>query len=174
MVLLFAGHEFERKGLKIILQALFLLKKIDNIRLIVIGKGNISRYRSIARSLGVLDRVIFAGFVPSVEKYFAAADIFVFPTQYEAFSLAMLEAAASGLPLVVTNVNGVEELVKDGVNGFIIRRNAADIAEKIQMLAEDDNLRKDMGKKSRKIAEKFSWENVTKKIEEVYESLLSK
>ena len=168
-VLMFSGHKFERKGLRFIIEALPMIK--DNVRLLVIGKDSPELYKKLAQELKVLDKVIFAGFVPDITEYYAASDIFVFPTAYEAFSLATLEAVASGLPILATKVNGTEELIMEGYNGFFIRRDPKDIAEKLNILIEDDNLRKQMSRNARKTAEKYSWDEVAKRTLEVYEEL---
>jgi glycogen(starch) synthase len=71
---------------------------------------------------------------------------------------------AAGLPLLATNTGGTQELVEDGVNGFILKmKNAADIAEKLEILIKDEELRKKMGQASRAKAEGMSWEKVAEK-----------
>lgn len=170
IVLMFAGHEFERKGLRFIIEALSMIKE-DNIRLLIIGRGNPTQYVELARNLNVKDKIIFAGFVEDVTEHYAASDIFVFPTAYEAFSLATLEAAASGLPILATKVNGTEELIEEGYNGFFIKRDPKDIAEKIEILF-DDTLRREISRNARRTAEKYSWDKIVDRYVEVYESVL--
>lgn len=169
IVLMFSGHEFERKGLRFIIEALPMVR--DSIKLLVIGRDNPKQYIELAQRVGVLDKIVFIGFVPDITEYYAAADIFVFPTAYEAFSLATLEAAASGLPILATKVNGTEELIKEGYNGFFIRRDACDIADKINLLTNDDSLRGHMARNARKTAEKYSWDKIAKRYVEVYEEV---
>ncbi len=172
IVLMFSGHEFERKGLRFIIEALPMIK--DNVRLLVIGRDNPELYKKLAQRLGVLDKIIFAGFVSDITEYYAASDIFVFPTAYEAFSLATLEAVASGLPILATKVNGTEELIMESYNGFFIKRDPKDIAEKINILVEDENLRKQMSRNARKTAEKYSWDEVARRTLEVYEEVIGR
>ena len=168
VVLMFSGYEFRRKGLEYIIKALPQVK--ENVKLLVVGKDNPEPYKKLASKLGVLDRIIFAGFVPDISEFYAASDIFVFPTAYEAFSLATLEAVASGLPILATKVNGTEELIKEGYNGFFVKRHPENIAEKINILL-DDELRRRMSKNARKTAEEYSWSEVAKKTMEVYKNL---
>ena len=170
IVLMFSGHEFKRKGLEYIIRALPDVK--EYVKLLVVGKDNQNPYKELASKLGVLDKIIFAGFVPDISEYYAASDIFVFPTAYEAFSLATLEAVASGLPILATKVNGTEELIKEGYNGFFIKREPKDIAEKINISVEDENLRKQMSRNARKTAEKYSWDEVAKRTLKVYEEVV--
>jgi UDP-glucose:(heptosyl)LPS alpha-1,3-glucosyltransferase len=166
-VLIFVGHEFKRKGLAYLIKA---LPDIE-VKVIVIGKENPDKYRLLAKDLGVSDKIIFAGAVSNAEDYYAASDIFVFPTMYEAFSLATLEAVASGLPILATKVNGTEELIKDGYNGFFVKRDPQNIAEKIHLLIEDSKLLKSMGKNARKTANEYSWDNMAKRAMKVYEEV---
>jgi len=126
----------------------------EDIKLIVIGKGNIKKFSSIAKKYGINDRVSFLGPQKEIEKFYAAADIFALPTIYDPFSNATLEAMASGLPVITTKNNGVSELIQDGEEGFAIENplNHNMLAEKIKSaLAEHES----MGRKARLRAEKF-------------------
>lgn len=169
IVLIFSGHEFRRKGLKYIIEALPMIE--GDVKLLVVGRDDPTPYKKLASKFKVLDKVIFAGFVPQVNEYYAASDIFVFPTAYEAYSLATLEAVASGLPIIATKVNGTEDLIKNGYNGFFIKADPTDIAEKINILAEDKRLRVQMSKNARKTAKKHSWDEVVKQTLRVYEEV---
>ena len=126
----------------------------------------------------VEDRVIFTGTVPfdDIPKYFAACDVFVLPSisRLEAFGLVVLEAMASSKPVIVSNIPGVMELVNDGEEGLHVEpMNAEDIAEKINLLLSDPDLRKKMGENGRKKVEKeFTWEKVARQMEEVYEEMI--
>ncbi|MFH1402725.1 MAG: glycosyltransferase family 4 protein [Candidatus Altiarchaeota archaeon] len=166
-VLMTTSWEYKRKGLRHIVDALPLTP--EDVKLMVVGRDDEGPYRRQAEKLGVKDRLIFAGTTSDIRRYYAAADIFVFPTSYEAFSLATLEAAASGLPLLTTKVNGTEELVKDGYNGHFIERDGTDIAEKIGWLA-DRGIRR-MGEQSRKTAESYSWDDIAERTLGVYEEV---
>lgn len=165
LLIIFSGHEFKRKGLRFIIEALSLAS-FKKLKLLVLGRDNPDPYILLAKELGVYDRIIFLGEISNgIEKYYSASDLFVFPTIYEAFSLATLEAAASGLPLLVSRVNGTEELVKDGINGFFIQRTGKSIAEKIDFIVSN-NLIFEIGNNSQQIAKDYSWDNVADKTEE--------
>lgn len=171
IVLLFVAYEFKRKGLKYIIEAIPFLKN-ERIKLIVIGKEEIAPYLSLAEELKVAHQIIFLKPTP-LKKYYAASDIFIFPTLYEAFSLATLEAIASGLPILATKVSGTEELIQDGDNGFFIQRDGFDIAQKINLLIENEDNIKKMGENACKTAERYSRENVAHQTEEVYKKIYS-
>src|SRR2546427_963317 len=130
-VALFVGSEWERKGLEPVIRALALAPEWQ---LVVAGSGDRARYERIAQSLGVADAVRWAGLRDDVEVLYELADVLVFPTSYEAFPLVALEAAASGVPLLVTPVSGVRELVRDGEAGFLITREPGVIANRLKQL----------------------------------------
>ncbi len=166
-VLVFVANEFERKGLNLAIAALSILKRRD-VKLLVVGSDKQQNYRQQAERLGIEKQILFMGSVTSVSDYYAASDAFVLPTFYEAFSLATLEAAASGLPLLATKVNGTEELIVEGYNGFFMERNAESVAEKIRLLLKDRSLSTKLGTHARQSAEGFSWDIITQKTLEVY------
>jgi glycosyltransferase involved in cell wall biosynthesis len=118
----------------------------------------------------VSDRVHFAGHVPDVAAVYAAADAFTLPTTYEAFPLVSLEAAAAGLPLLITPVSGVEDLIEDGSNGWFVERSASSIAERLLELT-DPQLRERLARSARKSAEPYAWDGVIKRYLELYEEL---
>ena len=137
MVLVFValGH-FERKGLPLVLEALRELGELP-VRLLVVGgnHGAVAEYQERAKALGISHRVRFEGMQHDLRRYYWAADAFILPSCYEVFPLVALEAAAAGLPLLVTKVNGVEEILRDGYNGVEIERTAASIGAGIRRLA---------------------------------------
>jgi UDP-glucose:(heptosyl)LPS alpha-1,3-glucosyltransferase len=161
-VLLFVGSGFERKGLATLLRALPILKKTRkdlsaDVRLLVVGKGNQTKFRALATASGVGDCVTFTGPQADVERYYAAADIFVLPTLYDPFSNAMLEALASGLPAITTAQNGASEIIEEGVEGFRVHDalDVDELAEKIGRALSDHS---GMGESARRKAERFSIE----------------
>ncbi|MTI59137.1 MAG: glycosyltransferase family 4 protein [Firmicutes bacterium] len=118
ILLLFVGSGFERKGLKYIIKALDGINK--KVKLMVIGRGNINKFKLLAEQNKVEDRVIFIGFTSEINNYYSAGDIFVFPSIYDPCANVTLEAMASALPIITTVNNGASGLVKHGENGFIL------------------------------------------------------
>jgi UDP-glucose:(heptosyl)LPS alpha-1,3-glucosyltransferase len=114
----------------------------------------------MAASLSAADRIHFEGPRRDTVPYFAAADVFLLPSAYETFSLAAYEAAATGLPLLVTRVSGVEEILSEGVNGWFIERDADMIRDRLMALLSDPQLRRLMGAKSRESVLQYSWSRV--------------
>ncbi|GGI46678.1 UDP-glucose:(heptosyl)LPS alpha-1,3-glucosyltransferase [Agromyces flavus] len=136
-VAVFVGHEFDRKGLPLVLEA---LAAASTVLLMVVG-GNarlLAQAQAAATRLGVADRVLFVGQQGDVRPFLAAADMFVLPSHYESSGLVFLEALASGLPVVATRVGAAAELVRDGQNGFLVGGDPRDIADRLEHLAAED------------------------------------
>ncbi|CAN5709324.1 hypothetical protein BH09PLA1_BH09PLA1_20460 [soil metagenome] len=137
VVLLFTalGH-FERKGLPLLLEAMAQLPEPDLKLVIVGGESDLVRnYQTKIASMQLHERVIFAGMQKDVRPYLWMSDAFALPSAYEVFPLVVLEAAAAGVPMIVTPLNGVEEFCVDGVNGLIIERSAAGVRAGIERFA---------------------------------------
>ena len=150
---LFVAHHFRLKGLDVLLRALGRLGDAGP-RLLVLGRGRPAPYRKMAHALGIADRVVFAGEREDPETYYRGVDVFLHPTFYDPCSLTVLEAMASGLPVVTTTRNGASELMDDGSEGFVLEDPARDdrLASRIRDLA-DPGLRREMGKRARERAE---------------------
>lgn len=163
-LLLFVGSGFRRKGLKTLLDAIALIKEED-IKALVIGKDDVSEYKSLAERHDISGRIIFLGPQREIEKFYAAADLFTLPTLYDPFSNATLEAMASSLPVITTENNGVAELIENGQEGFVLQDlfDAQELADTIQLSLR--NL-KVMGKRAREKAEQFSIERAAREFTE--------
>ncbi len=162
------GH-FERKGLRLVLESLRLVP--GNIKLMVVGgePSHLREYSRIAENLGVRQRVVFVGETRDVRPFLWASDAFIFPSAFEGFSLACLEAAAASLPIIATRVHGVEEMLIDGVNGFEVERDPESIAEgigKFVSLATPDRLL--MSKAARQSVQPFGIEAFVEKWKALY------
>jgi glycosyltransferase involved in cell wall biosynthesis len=171
LVFVALGH-FERKGLPALLGALQQVAQ-PNLKLMVVGgqPGLITDYQEKARGLGLGDRVIFAGTTRDVRPYFWAADAFVFPSYYEAFSLVSLEAAAAGLPLIATPINGVEEFLRDGENGILVDGTAEGISRGItRFLSLSEEARRTMGLQARHDVGQYATENFVEAWRQFYEA----
>lgn len=168
-VLLFVGSGFERKGLKTFINALPSIND-HNFKALIIGKGNTDKYRAIAKRLGVLRHTLFLGTQKEIEKFYAAADLFVLPTLYDPFSNATLEAMASGLPVITTKNNGAAELIKNGDEGFVMNDlfNSQELADKI--ILSLNNL-KFMSEKASEKAAAFPIERAAQEFTTVIEQL---
>lgn len=167
-VALFVGSEWGRKGLE---HAVESLRWAPDHELWIVGSGDVGRFQAQADAGGVGDRLRFIGKTSEPHLYYSAADAFVFPTAYEAFSLATLEAAASGLPLLLTDVNGTAEIMVNGVNGWIVERSGEAIGLKLAALARDRDLAAGMGSASRQAAAKYTWARINSDYASLYSEM---
>ena len=169
-LLLFVGHEFERKGLSTIIRAMARLR--PDVYLLVVGNGISGPYRAMAQQAGIAaGHVIFAGGRQDLPRVYPAADAFVFPTYYEAFPLVCIEAMAAGLPLFATRVGGIEDYLKEGVNGSFITRDPEDLAAQLQPVLADPALRRRLSLGARATAEEYAWPKIAARYLDLLRSL---
>jgi UDP-glucose:(heptosyl)LPS alpha-1,3-glucosyltransferase len=157
IVLIFVSHNFRLKGLRYLIQALSLIKKKNgNVKLLVVGRDNIRPYRRLAKKMGCGDDVFFTGAVRDLERYYPSADILVHPTFYDACSLVVLEALASGVPVITTKNNGAGGILSNGKEGFVLEdpREVGTLTERILYLADPVKL-KEVSVAARSLAEHF-------------------
>lgn len=169
-LLLFVGSGFERKGLETALRAMVGLP-VD-VCLMVVGKDSRSRrFERLANRLGIAQRVVFAGPQQDVAPFYGMADAFIFPSLYEPFGNVVLEAMASGLPIVVSNTCGGADLIDD--RRFVL--DALDIPawrEAInQVLAANHD--GTLGRQARRRAESMTLGHMAAEMEAIYRVLLS-
>lgn len=168
LLLVFTGKEFRRKGLQYVFQALGKLRD-ERVKLIVVGSGEISQFRAIAQRLGIDRNIFFIGHSSDVARYYAASDVFILPSTFDAFGMVVLEAMASGLPVIVSRNMGASEIVADGEEGIVLKNyfDYNEIAESVRWLIETPSLKGKWGANARSKAEKFSWDIVAEKTLEV-------
>jgi len=174
-VLLLVGKEFFRKGLEYVIKALALPKRED-VKLLVVGEDyDRPNYERLAKKLNLTRNVVFVGHSAEVEAFYAASDVFVFPTMYEPFGLVILEAMASGLPVIISRLAGASDLIEDGINGFLLSdpSDVIFLSKKIEELANDPLTREKMGAGARRIAEGNSWDRVYERIVKTYDEVLA-
>jgi glycosyltransferase involved in cell wall biosynthesis len=174
--LLCVARLIERKGQHDLLKALrSLIERGIDARLELVGEGDArGSLEQLASSLGVRHLVHFAGYVPrdAIPRKYADADIFVLPSYNEGMSVATLEAMASGLPVIVTRVGGVDELVAEGVNGLTFDWGDVDaLVSCLDVLARDPDRRRRLGQASRVRATAFSWQRMTRAYVELLDEL---
>ncbi|UNK72605.1 glycosyltransferase family 4 protein [Microbacterium sp. H1-D42] len=136
-VALFIGHEFDRKGLS---DAIAALAHAPTAMLLVVGgfASAIQQMREHSEKIGVAERVLFVGPRTDLPSYFAASDMFVFPTLYESYGLVITEALASGVPVIATRVGCAPDVIVDGENGYLTERDPASIGDLMERVAATD------------------------------------
>lgn len=170
-VALFIGHEFDRKGLPAVMEALSRVG--PRIKLLVVGGSEdmIAHAHAHASNLGAGERVVFAGEHGDVSNFLVASDMFVLPSAYEASALVLLEALASGLPVIATRAGSAPDIVEDGVNGYLVPRDAAVIADRMELLAADASSARRV--RARESSLRYSWERIAQQYVALLESLRS-
>jgi glycosyltransferase involved in cell wall biosynthesis len=157
----------------------WVISKVPDAELLVAGDGVMRDYlKALVNKLGISQHVRFVGFVEESLKplYYKAADIFCLPSvmSTEVFPLALLEALASGLPMIVSNLNTFKCIIEDGYNGIVTKRgDSKALADAIVYLLENEDVRRKMGENARRKAEKYSWEKIAEMTEKLYEHVLS-
>lgn len=172
-VILFLGGRWFDKGVPFLIEALGAMRCTDSY-LVVVGKGDVPFFQEFASRLGVLERVRFVPPTHEPQRYYAMADCFGFPSDAEGFPLVIGEAAACGLPLVMTDVGGSEHLVEDGVSGFIVPPDGPTIARKLDQIASDPQLRERMSQAVHRKSLKLSWDKQAQQIRAVLEQYVAR
>jgi glycosyltransferase involved in cell wall biosynthesis len=154
-----------------------LVKKKHKVKLVLVGDGHQKlSYMQLVTELQIQDHVIFAGYQNQIGDYYALFDIFCLASAYEAFGLVLAEAMLHKLPVVVTRVGGMQYIVDDDKTGFLVEKfdiNA--IAEKLEILCMDANLRKQFGENgSEKALKNYTEERYVKEVEKLYLDLVQK
>ncbi len=175
--ILFVGRLEERKGVGDLIRACAVVKNsFPDFRLIIAGPGLRLRlyYKTLARTL-LNDHAIFTSFVPFNElpQYYRTADIFCAPANSgESFGIVLLEAMASGTPVVATNIPGYASVLTHGQEGLLAKpSNHRSLADALLTLLKDKQMRVRMAEQGLVTAEKYSWENVSRQIMDFYTTL---
>lgn len=185
-LILCVGRNHPKKNYKTLIQSAKHLKEngVKNFKILCIGSG-CDNLKDQIDNLGIQDHVIvingmnkpdkdnIALPVPELIEAYKIADIFAFPSLTETFGIAIVEAMAAGLPVIVGNSEGCRDIVERGKWGMMCDPNdAKDLADKIKFLIEDKDLRAEYVQKSNQRAEDFNWDTITKRYVEIYNSTL--
>jgi UDP-glucose:(heptosyl)LPS alpha-1,3-glucosyltransferase len=177
IIILFVSMNFHIKGLDRVILGLSKLKSNNTngkYKLLVVGKDQVRRYKKMAYDLGVEENIIFSGPVQEniLEKIYLASDIFAMPSRFDTFGIAALEAMAASLPVIISSNVGAKDVVKENIDGFILRSdNPEEIAEKLRLLSVE-KVRVSMGENARITSKNHSWEITAQKVLKVYDEML--
>lgn len=182
-IILFLGQVRPRKGPQVVLEAMpSIVHRHPNAKYLVVGPdyGMLEQLQQRAHTLGVDKNVLFTGGKPHEElpAFYAASDIFVFPTctPIECLGLSMIQAMACGKPVVGSRINGIPEVIVDGETGFLVKPNNADeLGERITTLLSDQSLRERMGTAGRaRAVNQFNQDILVRELEEAYRSVMTR
>jgi UDP-glucose:(heptosyl)LPS alpha-1,3-glucosyltransferase len=170
VVVLFVGGDFERKGLGVAIESLV---NAPQVTLVAAGPGDLERASTLAKSLGVENRVLLLGKRSDVNRLGAMADLFLCASIYEAAALALLEAAASGLALVSTKVGNAPEIVGEGDDaaGVLVDRDPKVIGHVLEELATDPDRRRRYSEAALDRVGTRSWDVVAHQVLDLYRQL---
>jgi len=176
--ILFTGRLEKRKGLNYLLEAYRRVKQeIPNCRLIVVGPGTRLRGKYEKKvSRNDLKDVVFAGYVSydELSRYYKTADIFCAPaTGWESFGIVLLEAMATGKPVIASNIEGYASVVTHGVDGLLVPpKDEEMLAQALVSLIKDESSRQQMGVRGRLKAQDYGWENIAQRVLDYYIQVL--
>jgi len=158
-VLLLIGNDWRVKGLETVFRAMSTLRDLP-IHLIAAGDDSPGSFREAAKSLGIAERCRFEPSREDVLDFYAAADLYVSPSREDSFGLPVAEAMACGLPVITSMHAGVAELIRDGIDGFILRQfdDSNGLAGMLKRLHGDQTLRRNAGNAAAEAALNWTWD----------------
>jgi D-inositol-3-phosphate glycosyltransferase len=178
-IILFVGRIEPLKGIDILISAAAQLHEDENFRVLIVGgdsrtEAELATLRALAERLGIDHHISFVGAVPheDLPTYYNAADVCVVPSYYESFGLVAVEAMACGVPVVASRVGGLTSTISDGETGYLIPwRCPEPFAERLELLLDNDDLRRSFGRAGREAVERYRWANVADSVSDLYEEL---
>jgi glycosyltransferase involved in cell wall biosynthesis len=181
-IVLYTGRLASNKGLNHLIDAIpLILTQETHLKFVFVGEdeGQQGLLEQRARKLGVRDDVIFTGHIKDDDLFrsaYSACDVFVLPSEYEAFGIVLLEAMACDVACVATRVGGVPEVIENGKTGLLVDYgDSKELANAINSLLGDENRRMEMGRAGRRrVKDNFTWPIVVDKLEKVYMDVLKR
>ena len=169
------GSFIKRKNQACLIKAFSIIEKKHNgSKLILIGEGPEKKNcKQLTQDLGIDQKVSFIGNTKNIKDYLKKSSLFVMPSYSEGMSIAILESLAVGLPLIATNFSPFhKKITLNGKNGYLVNVNDEfDMAEKIDLILKDDELRYNMSEVSKEISKQYSVEKISKKWDEIFRKL---
>jgi len=144
------------------------------LRMVVAGDGPLGEpLRTLARELGIQDRVVFLGLCERVPTVMRALDIFVLASKFETFGVVLLEAKAAGIPVVATDINEIPEIVRNNQDGLLFPSgDVQKLASAFVNLAKNPELRRSLGQQAlADVATRYSLQSVVGRLQGLYDSL---
>jgi UDP-glucose:(heptosyl)LPS alpha-1,3-glucosyltransferase len=160
-----------RKGAHCALRAIAIS---HDVKVVFVSRTDPAAYESAAQDLGIAGRVVFKPATASIERYYAAADCFLFPSSYDAFGMVVSEAMAMGLPVISSRAAGASEWIEHDVNGFVVEdaTNAAEFARCLEALRTDRSLCRRLSAEARRSAEAHCWDSVAESTMDIYQNVM--
>ncbi|MGW8429545.1 glycosyltransferase family 4 protein [Curtobacterium citreum] len=158
----FVGHEVQRKGLDVCLEALSLLPQ--RFKLVVAGGGAAfgSALKACAERAGVVERVLPMGSISDLRALYCGVDALALPSTYETWGLVLLEAMACGTPVLATPVSSIPSFVRDGETGLHLDRSPTQLARLLSKLADEPELSGRLAESGKRMAGRYDWNAVAR------------
>jgi UDP-glucose:(heptosyl)LPS alpha-1,3-glucosyltransferase len=155
--------------------AIRAVARVPEVHLLTVSPSPPEPYRALANELGVGERIHFLPPTRHVERYYAAADLFLFPSCYDAYGLVVTEAMASGLPVITTRAAGAAEVIDHGISGLVVDEpwDVTGLADALVQLARDAGLRARLGEAARRKVEQLTWDEVARQTMAVYREVVA-
>lgn len=170
-IIIYVGELSDRKHQSLLIEAVSILrKKIPNIKLLLVGDGVLkNNYKTMVNNLNLDENVEILGYREDVSNLMIISDLAVSTSRREGLPVNVMEAMATGLPLIVTNCRGNRDLIKNGVNGIVIKNDEVkECADAIEKLYTSKELRSEYGEKNKILIQAYSIENVIGEMREIY------
>ena len=177
-IILFMGRLVFEKGIQVLIDAMpNILSKYNDAKLVIAGRGGMTdELKRQAEALGIAHKVYFTGYLNAkqVVKMYKCADVSVFPSTYEPFGIVALEAMLAGVPTVVSDIGGLNEIITHGVDGLkSYAGNANSLADSITECLYNKKLCESMSRNAKnKVKTQFNWTKITNDTHFVYEKAI--
>ncbi len=172
---LYIGHLSRLKGIDILFQAVANLRsEFPNIKLHLVGKGNDRFCLRLAKKIGIEKHVIFHGWFQHsmTPEYYKSADVCIFPSRHEGFGIVVLEAMASGIPVIASDIPSFREIISNRVNGLLFKSEDANaLSMEVIALYRDSRLKEELTRNAYEKVTSYSWEKIAEKYISLYKNL---
>ncbi|HQJ56422.1 MAG TPA: glycosyltransferase family 4 protein [Caldisericia bacterium] len=172
--ILFVGRLTDEKNVEVLIHSLILLKN-KGVVLHFAGEGEDKlKLEELVKKLELEEKVIFLGKLDRKKLYkeYLKSDLVILPSKVECFSSVLLEAMATGVPIIASDIPGTRSVIKNGYNGLLVKPTPEKIAEAIEKLKASHKLREKLARNGLKEVKKYSWDKIVEQTEKVYEEVL--
>jgi len=175
--ILFLGRLDPKKRVSDLIEAFGLIaEEYPDTRLVIVGTGSLDdELEEQARATAASDRIVFEGRVPdeAIPEYYASSELFVLPSVWEGHPLTLLEAWASGIPVITTEVEGIQEFVDHEENGYLVPpESPPDLADALRVSLDDPESAREWAREARELVRsEYSWEAAARRTDEVYRNI---
>lgn len=171
-LLLSVGELIPRKNHEVVIRAMSVLKQngsLDHVEYVICGRGAYEAdLKKLAEGLDVADHIHFLGYRNDISEICNCADLFVFMSHQEGLPVALMEAMACGLPAVCSNIRGNTDLIEDGVTGLIANNTPEELAEAINKMRNDTDLREGLASAALRKIKQFDLSSVEDEMTKIY------